>query len=130
MASFKVGSKDVEFVPMEDMTLDELAYVKALSRMAPLEAQRAAFDGDPDVWRAMLAVAARRVISEIDDTVIDRLVGKLKLYEVIDAVYPDAEQPAVEETSGDPPAAAVETAPDPSGNGSSTAKIPEISGSR
>lgn len=115
-----IDGRQVAFVEIADMTLDELEHVMERTGMAAVEAETALRMGNPLIWKAVLNVAARRGRPGAN---VDAAVGKMKITELLEVIYPDEKE---EEEQASPP----EDAGDPPAQTSSTAAIRAVSGSR
>lgn len=115
----EIDGRQVAFVEIADMTLDELEYVMERTGMAAVEAETALRIGNPLMWKAVLNVAARRGRPGAN---VDTAVGKLKITELLEVIYPD--EP---EVPADPPG---EDVVDEADQTSSTAETPAGIGSR
>lgn len=114
-----IDGRQVAFVEIADMTLDELEFVMERTGMAAVEAEAALRMGNPLLWKAVLNVAARRGRPGAN---VDAAVGKLKITDLLETIYPDEQ-----EDEASPPDESAAEEPDPT---SSTAAIHAVSGNR
>lgn len=61
----------VEFVNVREMNLGELSTLKEVSKMPPAHVEQLRWAADPDAWRGLIYIAARRAGLEIEASDLD-----------------------------------------------------------
>jgi len=106
-----IEEKPVPLVEVRDMTLDELTMAKDVSRgMSPIEIEARMWEGDPDVWKALITVSAQRAGLDLAHDAI----GGISLLEAVNGVLEaraaELERQAQEAAEQSPPAEAADAA--------------------
>jgi hypothetical protein len=99
----EVNGRKIDYVNVDDMTLDELTLLKNVSQMSPVEVETRRWQGDPDAWRGLLAVAIKRKRPDADVDEVMAELGRTKLYPIYEAILEALEKASETEGDASPP---------------------------